>query len=173
MTDGASAGWEAVYRENVGWIYRLLFAKVGNRPDAEDLTAEVFLAAMGSMRTSASPPQIRAYLASTARTVLAGYWRRTLRLQVTDLDLAELLGGGDSELPTADRAAKQAEMIIAELPDRYRRILQLRFLRAYSIREAAAELGVTVANAKVLQHRAVRLAAQAAKRMELAEEEPT
>jgi hypothetical protein len=30
---------EAMYRDNVDRVYRLMFAKVGNRPDAEDLTA--------------------------------------------------------------------------------------------------------------------------------------
>lgn len=38
--------WEAVYRDNLDRVYRLMFAKVGNRSDAEDLTAEVFLAAL-------------------------------------------------------------------------------------------------------------------------------
>ena len=37
--------WEAVYRDNVDRVYRMMVAKVGNRPDAEDLTAEVFLTA--------------------------------------------------------------------------------------------------------------------------------
>ena len=46
------------------------------------------------------------------------------------------------------------------LPDHYRQILELRFLQGNSIKESAAELGVSVANAKVLQHRALRLAAQ-------------
>jgi RNA polymerase sigma-70 factor (ECF subfamily) len=35
----------------------------------------------------------------------------------------------------------------------------LRFLEAMSIREAAAAMKITVANAKVLQHRALKLAA--------------
>jgi len=43
--------------------------------------------------------------------------------------------------------------------ERQRQILVLRFLRGYSVRQAASELGVTVANAKVLQHRALRAAA--------------
>lgn len=38
--------WEAVYSDNAEWVYRMLFARVGNRADAEDLTAEVFLAAL-------------------------------------------------------------------------------------------------------------------------------
>jgi DNA-directed RNA polymerase specialized sigma24 family protein len=70
--------WEAVYRDNVDRVYRLMFAKVGNRADAEDLTAEVFLAALRPLRVSASVAEVRAYLVATARTVLAGYWRRRL-----------------------------------------------------------------------------------------------
>jgi RNA polymerase sigma-70 factor (ECF subfamily) len=38
--------------------------------------------------------------------------------------------------------------------------LELRFLQAFSVREAASEMGVSVANAKVLQYRALRMAAQ-------------
>jgi RNA polymerase sigma-70 factor (ECF subfamily) len=52
------------------------------------------------------------------------------------------------------------------LPDRYQQVLQLRFIEAYSLKEVAAELGVTVGNVKVLQHRALRQAATVADRME-------
>ena len=85
-TGEAYADWEAVYRDNVDRVYRTMFAKVGNRPDAEDLTAEVFLAVLRPLRVSASVGEVRAYLAATARTVLARHWRRTLGLEVTTLD---------------------------------------------------------------------------------------
>ncbi len=39
--------WESVYRHNVERLYRLMYARGGNRPDAEDLTAEVFMTALG------------------------------------------------------------------------------------------------------------------------------
>ena len=32
------ADWEAIYQDNAIWVYRMLYANVGNRPDAEDLT---------------------------------------------------------------------------------------------------------------------------------------
>ncbi|MGH3669629.1 MAG: RNA polymerase sigma factor, partial [Pseudonocardiaceae bacterium] len=72
VSDESYPDWEAVYRDNVARIYRLMFAKVGNRADAEDLTAEVFLAALRPLRVSASAAEVRAYLLTTARTVLAG-----------------------------------------------------------------------------------------------------
>ena len=156
-------GWEAIYRDNVERVYRLMFAKVGNRADAEDLTTEVFLAALRPLRVSANVGEVRAYLLATARTVLAAHWRRTLGRQITDLD-ADLLEDVFAEAPSNDEATVRAQIIIAALPERYRRILQLRFLEAYSIKEAAVEMGISVANAKVLQHRALRQAAAADER---------
>ncbi len=46
------ADWEAAYLDNVGRLYRLMYSRVGNRPDAEDLTAEVFKSALGPLRLS-------------------------------------------------------------------------------------------------------------------------
>ena len=150
--------WEAVYRDNVERVYRLMFAKVGNRPDAEDLTAEVFLTAMGPLRTSVSTGEARAYLLATARTVLARHWQRTLGRPITVLD-DERIEDQPTSSPLNDVATGRVQRILAALPERYRRILELRFLQASSIKEAAAEMGISVANAKVLQHRALRQAA--------------
>jgi RNA polymerase sigma-70 factor (ECF subfamily) len=62
--------------------------------------------------------------------------------------------------PRNSAAAERAERLLALLPDNFRSILELRFLRGYSVREAANELGVTESNARVLQFRALRKAAE-------------
>jgi RNA polymerase sigma-70 factor (ECF subfamily) len=146
-----------VYRDNIGLVHRLMFSKVGNRPDAEDLTTEVFLAALRPLRLPASVGEVRAYLLTTARTVLARYWARTLSQQVTAL--TEDPEQAFAAAPLESSAPLRAERILAALPERYRRILQLRFLDGCTVAEAAQALGITVANAKVLQHRAMRRAA--------------
>jgi RNA polymerase sigma factor (sigma-70 family) len=158
------ADWEAIYRDNVERVYRLMFRRVGNRSDAEDLTTEVFLAALGPLRTSASVGEVRAYLLATARSVLAGHWRRTFGQQLTTID-GDRFEDVLSEAPVNDAAAVRADRILAALPDRYRRILQLRFLEACTVKEAAEEMGITVGNAKVLQHRALREAAAVNERL--------
>ena len=150
--------WGEIYADNVVRVYRLLYAKVGNRPDAEDLTTEVFLAAWRPLRLSASRPEVRAYLAKTAQTVLARYWRVRLGAEVTAIEVATALRHLD-EPPAESDAPRRAERVLAGLPERHRRILELRFLDGLSVKEAAQAMGVTVANAKVLQHRALRLAA--------------
>ncbi len=115
--------WESVYRDNVERLYRLMYARVGNRPDAEDLTSEVFRTALGPLRLGSSKGEVRSYLLVTARTVLASHWRRRLGLAVTSIDpaadmsyLAEPSGAGE---PTD--APERAGTILAALPERYRR----------------------------------------------------
>jgi RNA polymerase sigma-70 factor (ECF subfamily) len=158
VTDAAYPDWEAVYSDNVTWVYRLMYGKVGNRPDAEDLTAEVFTTALRPLRVSASVPEVRKYLRMTARTVLASYWADRMGREVTSIE-EDVPEAHEPELVASD-APDRVGRLLARLPENYRRILELRFLQAFSVREAATQMGVSVANAKVLQHRALRMAAQ-------------
>jgi RNA polymerase sigma factor (sigma-70 family) len=150
--------WEAVYEDNATWVYRTMFARVGNQPDAEDLTAEVFLAALRPLRLTVTVAEVRAYLRATARTVLAAHWRQTQGLEITSIDdRVQAAPDSDQAISTAPH---RVQGILESLPEQYRRILDLRFLQGRSIKDAAAVMSVSVANAKVLQHRALRLAAQ-------------
>ena len=162
LSEDVYPSWEAAYKDNVGRLYRLMYARVGNRPDAEDLTAEVFRAAMGPLRLVASKGEVRSYLLMTARTVLASHWRDRLGHPVTSIDAerdAEFLGDSRGPDPVSD-APERVRRILAALPERYRQILELRFLQASSIKEAAQAMNITVGNAKVLQHRALQMAAK-------------
>jgi RNA polymerase sigma-70 factor (ECF subfamily) len=161
----AHPDWEAIYLDNVERLYRVMYGRVGNRADAEDLTAEVFRTALGPLRTSASVGEVRAYLLATARTVLASYWRRRYGLEVTTIDPMIDAAVLDEPVPESD-APQRVSRILAALPDRYQRILELRFLQSYSLREAARAMDISLSNAKVLQHRALRRAAA------LSEEQP-
>src|SRR6202789_4325304 len=168
VDDDVYSDWESVYRDNVGRLYRLMYARVGNRPDAEDLTSEVFRTALGPLRLASSKGEVRSYLLVTAQTVLASHWRRTLGASVTSIDPeldADALAEPSAITEPTD-APQRAGKILAALPERYRRILELRFLEACSIKEAAHAMNVSVGNAKVLQHRALRMAAKAGLELE-------
>src|SRR5580692_1410280 len=161
--------WESVYRDNIDRLYRLMYARVGNRADAEDLTSEVFKTALGPLRLDSSRGEVRAYLLITAQTVLASHWRRSLGLPVTSIDPQTDMHAFVEPTTTDDHsdAPQRAGKVLAALPDRYRRILELRFLEACTIKEAAQAMSISVSNAKVLQHRALRMAAKAGLEMEL------
>jgi RNA polymerase sigma-70 factor (ECF subfamily) len=141
-----------------------MYARVGNRPDAEDLTAEVFRTALKPMRLAVSKGEVRAYLLATARTVLSSHWRRTLGQPVTFID-PEADGYWLTDTRVDETSTKAPELvtrILAALPARYRQILELRFIESSSIKEAAGIMNVSVSNAKVLQHRALQMASTVA-----------
>jgi len=71
-----SHDWESVYQEHVAPLYRYVYSRTGNTPDAEDVTSTTFLRALPRLRNDVSPAEIRAYLRTTARSVLADIWRQ-------------------------------------------------------------------------------------------------
>src|SRR5207245_6147481 len=63
------------YQTHVTAIYQYIYGRVGNRPDAEDLTAQVFVKAINGMRSDVSVPELRSWLYRVAQTTLADHWR--------------------------------------------------------------------------------------------------
>jgi DNA-directed RNA polymerase specialized sigma24 family protein len=63
--------WEAAYNATVHRVYRFVHARVGNRPDAEDITAQVFTQALPRLRMNEPGANTGAYLFAAARTALA------------------------------------------------------------------------------------------------------
>jgi len=138
------------YQTHVTAIYQYIYSRVGNRPDAEDLTAQVFTKAISGMRNDVSVPELRSW-----QTTLADHWREYYAEGAGELD-------DDVTRPPAPRenpeAVHRVDTLLATLPESYRRVLELRFLRGYSVRETAQELSLSEANVKVLQFRALNRA---------------
>jgi RNA polymerase sigma-70 factor (ECF subfamily) len=143
------------YQAHVTAIYQYLYSRVGNRPDAEDLTSQVFMKAVTSMRADVSVGELRSWLFKVAQTTLADHWRRYYAEAETELDDSLATPPPLQENATA---AQRVEALLETLPESYRRVLELRFLRGYSIRDAAQELSLTESNVKVLQFRALNRA---------------
>jgi RNA polymerase sigma factor (sigma-70 family) len=139
-------------------VYAFIYARVGNRFDAEDLTQQVALKAIPRLRQGAPASAIRGYLFATARSVLGAFWSMRLGLSQAELheDLALVVPQG----PPSDESSERAQRILAALSDNYRRVLELRFLHGYSLKEVAAEMRSTVGAVKVMQLRALRAAAK-------------
>ncbi len=156
--------FERVYDQHVVGIYRFVYARVGNHPDAEDLTAQVFVRAVEQLDTGREPGQIAAWLYRVAENAAADYWRAFYRLPVVGAD--HVAPGwepvaADERPPTdaPDRAADRVQSLLRRLPPNYRRVLELRFMERRSVAETAHEMGISDGNARVLQYRALRRAA--------------
>jgi RNA polymerase sigma factor (sigma-70 family) len=155
-----STAVQTAFQENAAEIYRFIYAKVGNRATAEDLTSVVFLKAVRWIAADRSADSIRAWLYATARTSIVDFWRAQAQDDRVTREVAErlLFCGSDSEQELR-RTRERAERILASLPEREREVLKLRFLQNLDSRRIAAKLGITPGNARVVQLRALRHAA--------------
>src|ERR1700674_1660745 len=61
-------------------VYAFIYARVGNRADAEDPTQQVALKAIPRLRAGGPASGIRGYLFAPARSVLGGFWSPRLGL---------------------------------------------------------------------------------------------
>lgn len=158
--------FQAFYQEHIGLMYRFVYSKVGNREEAEDLTSQIFMKAVRGMDTERGSLSMQKWLFQVARTTIADYWRTYYRIASSSLD--ELVDAGwegpAMVEPIATNGAsvqpgEQVRRILQALPEHYREVLTCRFLLNLSIRETADRMGLTEANVKVLQFRALKRAA--------------
>lgn len=155
--------FQTFYQENLGLIYRYIYSKVGNREEAEDLTSQIFLKAVRGIDAERSPQSMQKWLFQVARTTIADHWRIYYRASVSSLE--ELLDAGwegpieEEPVLMTTPPSERVQRILRALPEHYREVLTCRFLYNLSIKDTALRMGLTEANVKVLQFRALKRAA--------------
>src|SRR5438477_10108450 len=150
----------SAFQENAAKIYRFIYAKVGNREAAEDLTSEVFLKATRWLAQDRSADSIRAWLYTVARGTIADYWRAQSQHPTVPLEDPDAVLFCGREAPQEVRRTRErAWRILDALPEREREVLRLRFLHGYTAVEIGQALGLTPGNVRILQMRALRRAA--------------
>jgi RNA polymerase sigma-70 factor, ECF subfamily len=162
---------EEIYEAYAEQIYKFVFFKLGNREDAEDITSQIFIKAANSLDVAQDERTRLAWLYQVARTTITDYWRQYYKGPTFSLEqmeeanplhlAAEPVRLGDTPDDLVDPAIEKVRAILAMLPENYRQVLHYRFLLGYSLKETAAAMGITEANTKVLQHRAIQKAVKA------------
>src|SRR6476659_1698974 len=144
--DDPRARFEAIYDQHVTPIHRFIYARVGNRPDAEDLTGQVFMRAVEQLDVDRPAAQISAWLYRVAQNAVADYWRAFYRLPQVGVE--QVAASWEPAMPQpdpradadADRAATAVRGLLKRLPVQYAKVLELRFLHRLSVAETASQL---------------------------------
>lgn len=146
-----------LYDQHHTEIFRYLWARVGERSVAEDLTGEVFmrmLTGLSGYRPSAAP--FRAWLYQIARNLLIDHYRKTSKQTMVSLQQAETVKDDSPDMLTmADQrlTMERVHRALARLDEAQRDVVTLRFLSGLSLQEVAETLGKTENAVKALQHR--------------------
>lgn len=163
---GDATAISLLYNQYVTLVYRYTYLRVGNKQEAEDVAQDVFMKAFDALPKFEFRSSFKTWLFTITKATIVDVWRKKYK-EVT-VPLEDFLAHAPAFEPDPDvqveeeqRANKNEQKVraaLSELPERYRAILELRFLKGYSLKEAAQELGIEVNNAKVVQFRALQRA---------------
>jgi len=148
---GDVASFELLYVRYAPVVHAILLGRLPPA-DADDVTQNVFMAALtklGSLREQAA---FAGWIARTARNAAEDFRRRTKN--DVDLDAAAYATRGTQ---SEDAEAARALAAIRELPDAYRETLMLRLVEGMSGPEISARTGLTPGSVRVNLHRGMQL----------------
>lgn len=159
---GEEEAFIQLYHQHVSPLYRFIFSKVNNQQDAEDIASETFYQALRNLKSFSGKSTFKNWLYGIAKHLILAKYRERYNESTFELDE----NAAFEELKTDDGSREHdqkvqfLDRVLAALPRNYRDVLELRFLKGYTIIETARALGITEQNAKVLQHRALKKANQ-------------
>ncbi|HEY6464731.1 MAG TPA: RNA polymerase sigma factor [Candidatus Acidoferrales bacterium] len=143
---------ESLVREHARLVYRIAYAVLRSRDDAEDAVQETFVRVLRYSRRLASVSNPKAWLARIAwRVAIDKSKRERRRNEVplgTDAALAEEIVSPDASAENALRDARltaELEKLIAALPRKLREPLILSTIEEMTPREVSAVLGINEA----------------------------
>jgi RNA polymerase sigma-70 factor (ECF subfamily) len=148
--------WTVVYEELLPKVYHYFCLRVGDRMEAEDLTAATFERAWRDReRYQKDLGTFTNWLFGIARHVTITHFRQNRKEQgLTELEPAEV------SRPTEETTARQEEFerlasMLASLPEREREIFSLKYGAQVTNRSIAKIVGLTESNVGTILHRIV------------------
>jgi RNA polymerase sigma-70 factor (ECF subfamily) len=153
----------ATERHFVAYFNKLLLIKLRSRlrsaQEIEDIRQETFVRVLKAVRTEGTirqPERLGAFVNSICNNVLQEYFRSSQRTDQFDEDAPEPADPSpdvDGMLVTL-QAIDQVRRILAELPERDRRLLRAIFMEEKDKDDVCREMGVNREYLRVLLHRA-------------------
>jgi RNA polymerase sigma factor (sigma-70 family) len=153
----AAPSWEDVVAQHGQRVYRLAYRLTGNRPDAEDLTQEVFVRVFRSL-SSYTPGTFEGWLHRITTNLFLDQMRRKQRIRFDSLaeDAAERLAGRE---PTPAQAYDDThfdddvQRALDHMQPEFRAAVVLADIEGLSYEEIAATLGVKIGTVRSRIHR--------------------
>ncbi len=161
--------WDRLHKVAVDPVFGYVYLRCGRREEAEDVTAEVFAAAVAAIDRFRGDSRVVTWLISIARRkLLDSERRRRRRPEVLETEMGEaegeralagaLAAASESENPAAvveqrDELAR-VRLLVLELPDSQREALLMRCVDGLSLAQIGQVLNRSEDAIKGLLHRA-------------------
>ena len=135
--DGDSAALERLIEATQAEVWRFI-AYLAGPGDADDLTQDAYLRAIGSLRRFDADSSVRTWLLVIARRTVVDHWRKRSRIRRRDARVTWAASTDDSSATLA------LESLVSSLPPEFREVFVLTQIVGLQYSEVAEVLGVPV-----------------------------
>ena len=153
---GDDVAFEYLFNRYAEAIRRLLILRIGSSDDANDLLQETFIKVYLRLDRYNADYTFGQWVYTIARNTLIDHIRR----RQEELPIDERFSSPPSPTPTPEESVirlqqrTQIEHCLESLPERYGRLIRMRFLEEYSYEEIAERLEMPLGTVKTQIHRA-------------------
>lgn len=144
-----------IYDEYSVKIYNYIYHRTGDRPLAEDLTADVFLRALEAIQGDKGwTSSLQGWLYRIAHNLVVDHYRRQSKREGPPLN-ERIAATEDRSVQIAERilSSRKVRSALHHLTEEQQQVIVLKFAEDLSNREVAEILGKTEGAVKALQHR--------------------
>lgn len=146
----------ALVRESYPFIFRYLYYRSTTREDAEDLTSEVFVRVVNSIKSQKG--YFPAWLISIARNLLTDYYRKRGKSRETSLEeIQEPFSDSDKNRKDTKDTLHPDDLrkMLDLLTDEQKEVITLKFIEGNTNEEIAKIMNKSIGAIKGLQFRAL------------------
>ncbi len=163
--EGNQSALAQIYDTYAKPIYRYHFSRVGNAPDAEDLTAQTFLAVIESLVRYQHRDNFTAWIFQIARNKLMDHFRRNHSHGEIHESVVDPAQGDVLEAVVRDESRARLKSLLHLLDEEERELIRLRYTVELSFVEIAQLLGrkedaVRKATRRILDRLSIQMEAQ-------------
>lgn len=158
---GSEHAFRCLFEEERQRLRNFVLGIVNDKDEAENIVQETFAEAYRQIGDFRGEAKVSTWLFSIARHLAYGHLRKAKRRHYEEHETIEFLQAEqtDASAVTLDAVETSERKRIVhdalqELPEHYRRVVQLRDLEEKSTAETAEYLGLTEVNVRVRLHRA-------------------
>lgn len=128
-----SKAFSRLYERFIDPIYRYVYRKTGNREEAEDLTQETFTKVLQRIDGFRGESSFKTWIYRIATNVVMDHWRRHYKARSVPLEDFLSIDNANPHIEVGESSGN-VERLLSKLPENYRKVLELRFMKGLSIK---------------------------------------
>jgi len=161
LKEGSEHAFRCLFEQERDRLRNFVLKIVDDADEAENIVQETFAEAYRQIEDFRGEAKVSTWLFSIARHLAYGHLRTSKRHNYQEHETIEFLqaeqeGASVATLEAVETSERKRIVhdALQELPEHYRRVVQLRDLEEKSTTETAEQLGLTEVNVRVRLHRA-------------------